>query len=101
MSRSTETIRALREVDKELPPMTDIEKAELAAVEAALSTPTQPVNTTHSNALAGMLLAHERQLKEKVADIDSKIAELNAERTDAMLAESGVSAALRALQNNK
>ncbi len=98
MTRTAETVRALRAVDT--PPVK--EQGERAVQEALEDkTQTQPVFTTHSNALAGMLIAHERQLKEKVADIDAKIAELNAERTDAMLAESGVSAALQALQNNR
>ena len=57
-----------------------------------------PVFNTHSQALAGRLIAEERALKEIVADIDARIAELNAQRTDAMLAESGIARALEALQ---
>ena len=57
--------------------------------------------STHSQALAGRLMAEERSLRETVADIDAKIAALNEERTDAMLAYSGVEHALRALETGR
>lgn len=68
-----------------------------AAVSDALK-PAAPLFNTHSQALAGRLLAEERALKEIVANLDARIAELNAERTDAMLAESGIVRALEGLQ---
>ena len=56
---------------------------------------------THSQALAGRLMAEEHALREVVADIDAQIAALNDQRTDAMLAYSGVEHALRALETGR
>lgn len=56
---------------------------------------------THSQALAGRLIAEERALNEIVADIDAKLAELNEQRTDAMLAHSMISHALIAAQKGQ
>lgn len=68
-----------------------------AAVGAGIEGKAKTFNT-HSQALAGRLIAEERALVEIVADIDEKIARLNDERTDAMLAHSGISNALSAMQ---
>lgn len=70
------------------------------AVEHALTDPAKTFNT-HSNALAGRLIAEERALIEIVADIDAKIADLQAQRTDAMLAHSMISHALGAGQRGR
>lgn len=68
------------------------------AVGEALSKSMAPIFNTHSQALAGRLIAEEKALINIVGDIDRRIAELNAERDDAMLAHSGISKALGALQ---
>lgn len=51
-----------------------------------------PVVTTHSHGVEALLAAQEISLKGIVADLDAKIALLNAERTDAMLAYSMLNA---------
>jgi ABC-type amino acid transport substrate-binding protein len=60
-----------------------------------------PIFNTHSQALAGRLVAEERALIEQCADIDAKIAALQAERTDVLLAQSGITAALGAMERNR
>ncbi len=52
-----------------------------------------PVFNTHSHGVDALLASQELSLKAIVADLDSKIAALEAERTDAMLAFSMLNAA--------
>lgn len=70
------------------------------SVSDAVAAPAKVFNT-HSNALAGRLIAEENALREVVADLDAQIAKLQEERTDAMLAHSGVAHALQALQKGR
>lgn len=73
-----------------------------AAAEQALTTPVgKPVFNTHSQAFVGRLMAEERSLKETAGNLRSKIDELEAEYTDVMLAESGVSAAIQAIKRGQ
>ena len=80
---------ALRAADRAI--ATD--RAAAAAVTAATEPgATAPVFTTHSHGVGALLAAQELALREIVADIDAKIAQLQAERTDAMLAYSMINA---------
>jgi hypothetical protein len=63
-----------------------------AAVKQALDTRMDPVFNTHSHTVDAMFAAQEIALKALVGDIDAKIEQLQAERTDAMLAYSMLSA---------
>lgn len=60
-----------------------------------------PVYTTHSHGVDALFAAQEISLKAIVADIDAKIAALQAERTDAMLAYSMLSAGRMAKETNR
>jgi molecular chaperone DnaK (HSP70) len=71
----------------------DVEQALTEAI------PGPAVFNTHSTALVGMLLAQENALREKAADIRKKITDLEAEYTDIMLAQSGVTHAIRAIHD--
>lgn len=71
-----------------------------AAVAESMALPA-PVFNTHSLALVGLLVAQERGLSEKAADIRKRIADLEAEYTDIMLAQSGVTHALRAIEDGR
>lgn len=66
--------------------------------EQALTETLPPVFRTHSNAVRARLTADQYALKQIIADLDEKIASLNAERTDAMLSYSAGEAARRALE---
>lgn len=68
-----------------------IKQAIAKTAEAALDT-TAPIVTTHSHGVDALFAAQEISLKSIIADLDAKIALLNAERTDAMLAYSMLSA---------
>ena len=96
-SRTDQTRQAIRLASTS----EQIEQQERTAVEEALSAPTKPIFNTYSQALAGRLIAEERSLKETMADIQAKKEELDAQMVDAMLAHSGVAAALNALQHNR
>ena len=115
-SKSDGTVRALRQLARQEPfdgiseqqPQPDTERpptgsavqqaAEEAIERSFADTPTRPLNTTHSSGLAGMMMAHERLLKEKAADIRAKIADLEAEYTDIMLAASSITAAMEKMK---
>lgn len=60
-----------------------------------------PPFNSHSQSFAARLIAEERALRETAGNIDAQIAALNAQRTDVMLAQSGITAALNALQRGK
>lgn len=64
-------------------------------VAAALAEP-KPIFRTHSSALAGEITAKAESYKAMVAEIDAKLAQLEAERTDLMLAYSMLSGAMGA-----
>lgn len=96
-SRSDAVAQATRNADVAPAPL-PAEAAVQRALDKALGNSTRPVFTTHSQGLAGMLLAQERSLKEKAADVRAKIDELEAEYTDIMLAESGIAGALQRMQ---
>ncbi len=66
------------------------------AVAQALDKPA-PVFNTHSQGLAGMMAAQLRQTREKMADVQAKISELQAELTDLMRVESAIGRASDAL----
>jgi hypothetical protein len=66
-----------------------------AGVAAALSEP-KPIFRTHSTALAGEIAAKAESYKALVAEIDARIAALEAERTDLMLSYSMLSGAMNA-----
>lgn len=93
-SRSAGAVEATRAASAGLPGDASVQRA----LDKALGNTTKPVFSTHSQGLAGLLLAQERSLKEKAADVRAKIDELEAEYTDIMLAESGIGKALQALQ---
>lgn len=61
--------------------------------------PGAKVFNTHSVALVGMLVAQEGALREKAADVRQKVADLEAEYTDIMLAQSGITHAIRAIRD--
>lgn len=89
-TRSMGVVRALR--NKEAG------DAAHAAVASALSPEASiRVFTTHTDALKGQMAAETHRLKAIVEDIDRKIAALNIERDNAMLAYSGISAAMTAM----
>lgn len=67
--------------------------------EHAMQEALPPVFRTHSNAVRARLTADQYALQQIIADLDAKIAGLNAERTDAMLSYSAGEAAKRALGN--
>ncbi len=68
------------------------EAAAAVAVEKALSEGMgRPTFNTHSTALAGEFAAKAASIKAQVAEVDDKIAHLNAERDDLMLAYSMLS----------
>lgn len=92
MTKSDQAVTATRNV----PTNEDLIDAVRDGIEAQART-----FNTHSQALAGRLIAEERALVEIVADIDDKIRKLNDERTDAMLAHSGISNALAAMQRGQ
>ena len=92
MSKSDQAIAAARQTEQE----SELVEAVREGVAAQAK-----VFNTHSQALAGRLIAEERALVEVVADIDAKIAKLNEERTDAMLAHSMVSHALQAAERGR
>ncbi len=69
--------------------------------EQAMADVLPPVFSTHSNATRNRVLAEQHTLRAIIADLDDKIAALNAERTDAMLAYSGLEANRRALENGR
>jgi hypothetical protein len=60
-----------------------------------------PIFNTYSTALAGKLRAEADGYKAQVADIDAKIAALQAERTDLMLSYSMLSAAMSARERGQ
>lgn len=62
------------------------------AVQKALNDTSLPVFNTFTHAIDALFAAQELTIKAQVADIDAKIAALNAERTNAMLAFSMLSA---------
>ena len=96
-SRSDAAANAARNVDQ-APAHLPADGAMQRALDKALGNTTKPVFNTHSQGLAGLLLAEERSLKEKAANVRAKIDELEAEYTDIMLAESGIAGALQRLQ---
>lgn len=77
-----------------------IDKALTEAVRNGIAGAAPPFNT-HSVALAGKLNAEAEGYKSQVADVDAKIAALQAERTDLMLAYSMLSAAMGARERNQ
>ena len=89
-----EAVEALRSED-------ELRNQLAATVSEAIAAPAAPVFNTHSQALAGRLIAEQRALIEIVADIDAQLGALNAQRTDAMLAQSGITNALAALERGK
>lgn len=72
-----------------------------AALAESMAVPAPPVFNTHSQALVGLLVAQENGLREKAADVRQRIADLEAEYTDIMLAQSGVTHALRAITDGR
>jgi hypothetical protein len=79
--------------------MSDVEKQEQAAVEEALAKKDPPVFNTHSTALAGEMASKGKAYIAMVADVDAKIAALQAERTDLMLAYSMLNHGMQAREN--
>lgn len=92
MSKSDQAVTAARQTEQD--------SALVDAVREGVAAQANVFNT-HSQALAGRLIAEERALIEVVADIDAQIAKLNEQRTDAMLAHSMVSHALQAAQRGR
>jgi len=73
------------------------EGSAVTAVEKALTAPVgKPIFNTHSNALAGEFNARAESLKAQIAEVDAKIAALNAERTDLMLTYSMLAKGMQA-----
>lgn len=94
---------AMRNADAANSDVAEKTGADLAkSVEEALTQDQGPPPfNSHSQSFAARLIAEERSLRETVGNIDAQIAALNAQRTDAMLAQSGITAALAALQRGK
>lgn len=77
-------------------PRIPVDAVAAKAVAQALDKPA-PVFNTHSQGLAGMMAAQLRQTREKMADVQAKISELQAELTDLMRVESAIGRASDAL----
>ena len=71
-------------------------EASVAAALAEPVAPPKPIFRTHSTALAGEIAAKAESYKAMVAEIDARIAALEAERTDLMLSYSMLSSAMGA-----
>jgi hypothetical protein len=99
MSRTSDTVRALRSVDKLPTREEEISQQEENAVAEALGKKEPPVFNTHSTALAGEMASKGKAYVAMVADIDAKIAALQAERTDLMLAYSMLDHGMQAREN--
>lgn len=94
-NRSDDTARAIRTLRNE-----DVQTdAVEGAVERALQDRAPAIYNTHSIALAGEMNAKAEGIKLMVADMDAKIAALQAERTDLMLSYSMLSHGMQAREN--
>ncbi|XAI96310.1 hypothetical protein [Microcystis phage Mae-JY30] len=99
-----DVLKSATEIDREegkLPFKGGVEAATDEIEEALKAPATAPIFTTHSDGLAGEINAKAVAFKAMVAEVDAKIAALEAEREDLMLAYSMLSHAMTARETGR